>query len=118
MAYKLPLNRWTKLEDCLNEKEVTYYFPKDRNDGFMYKTGSPDGLSKFHIHSIEEVAEDDMIFRGLLAKSGNWRSGEEPNLAEYPIDQWQSMCKGMDSSTLSVVQALSDCFRKLGVSMV
>lgn len=116
MAYTLALSKWTKLEDCLKDKGVTYYFPKSRNDGFMYETGNDEGLTKFHIHSIESVVDDDMVFAGLLAKSGNWRSGEEPDLAELAIADWLSACHGMDSSTLMVVKALSECFESLGAT--
>jgi len=117
MAYRLALARWTNLDYFLGLKGVEYYFPKDRNDGFMYQRANPDGLSKFHIHSIEHVDDDDMLFTGLLAKSSNWRGGNEPDLATLPIDQWRIACAGMDSSTLFVVNALSGCFRELGATM-
>lgn len=114
MAYLMTLTHWTQLGPCLAEKGVTYYFPEGRNDGFIFKTGTPDGLSKFHVHSIEKAEGDQMVFSHLLAKSGNWRGGAEPDLAQLPIAQWMSACQGMDSATLFAVDALARCFTSLG----
>ncbi len=116
MAYKLLLSKWKLLEDCLKDKNVTYYFPEGRNDGFMYKTGNQDGLAKYHIHSIEKVDDDNMVFSKLLAKSSNWRGGEEPDLADLPTSEWARACNGMDSSVIAVVNALAECFGSLGAS--
>ncbi|HEY9131493.1 MAG TPA: hypothetical protein VIM98_07015 [Dyella sp.] len=116
MAYTLPLTQWIRLEDCLRDKGVSYFFKPSRNDGFMFQTGNGDGLTKYHIHSIEEAGEDDMIFTKLLAKSSNWRGGNEPDLATFPIDRWAAQCVGMDASVLMVVRALGECFTALGAA--
>lgn len=114
MSYSLPLAKWSRLEDCLKDKGVTYAFPEGRNDGFMYQTGNPEGPAKFHIHSIEHVDDDDMVFTKLLVKSSNWRGGQEPDLAVLPTGQWVGACSGMDSSVIAVVEALEECFNTLG----
>ena len=118
MAYTLALTQWTKLEDCLKGKGIAYVFYPGRNDGFMYQQGNPDGPSKYHIHSIEASKKEDMNFSGLLAKSSNWRGGDEPDLAQLPLKDWMAACAGMDSSTLAVVSALAQCFQQLGAVFV
>lgn len=116
MAYKMSLSKWKSLDECLKRRGVTYSFPSGRNDGFIYETGNEDGAAKFHIHSIERVDEDDMIFEKLLTKSSNWRGGAEPDLAAFPFSDWEEECSGMDSSVVIAVKALADCFKELGAT--
>lgn len=116
MAYRMTLVRWGRLEHCLDDKGVTYYFKQGagNNDALIYQTGNPEGRSKFHIHSIEASDGDDMVFEKLLAKSGNWRHGQEPDLAAAPMEEWVALCQGMDSSVVMAVDALRQCFEELG----
>jgi hypothetical protein len=110
-------DQWNKLSDCLNEQQITYYFPPSKNDGFIFKKGTEDGLEKFHIHSFEalDTGKENMVFSKLLPKSGNWRTGdEEVNLATLPTAEWVGACTGMDSSVIDAVRALAKCFTSLG----
>ena len=116
MTYKLALKKWNLLEECLKSKGVTYEFPKQTNDGFIYTTGDPDGLSKYHIHSIEKCEGDFMVFEKLLTKSSNWRDQNFPDLVNYETSEWETVCTGMNSTVLKAIAALAECFESLGAT--
>ncbi len=116
MSYEIPEVTWMKLDDCLKKQGVTYSFPEGNNNGFMYKTGDEEGPAKFHIHSIESLEGGNMVFEKLLTKSGNWRSGNEPDLANLPMSDWEGAVISMNSSTIFVVTALKNCFTILGAT--
>jgi len=113
MSYTISNLNWLQITSCLEGKGVI------DSGGFMYKEGNPEGLSKYHIHWFVKVIDDtETSVTGLLTKSGNWRGGNEPDLADMPMAQWLNACAGMDSSTIFVVQALMACFQSLGATYV
>jgi len=114
MAYRLTLTQWSKFTDQMKDKGFTCNYPTGRNDGFFYQTGNNEGLAQFHIHSVENVDGNNMVFSKLLVKSGNWRSGNEPDLATFTTDQWVAQCQDTDSSVRAVVKAVQECFVALG----
>lgn len=118
MPYRISLAKWCDLENCLRAKGVIYHFSPGRNDGFIYKQSDPDGLAKFHIHSIEHVDGDNQIFDNLLAKNSNERTGDEPDLAGMELDAWDGAVTGMNSSVKAAVRALRECLENLGASRI
>lgn len=118
MTYRMKISHWMGLSDRLDKLGIAYEFKPLRNDGFMYEKKNKDGISKFHIHSIEELDQttDEMTFTHLLPKSSNFRDGLDViNLASIDAADWHTSCSGMDSSTLKTVSALSEIFISLGL---
>jgi hypothetical protein len=98
---------------------MVYYFKKPpRMDGFMYEKSNAEGLTSYHIHSIEWVDKsgDNMAFEALLPKSSSFRTRSEPNLAQEKVDDWFVACAGMNTSTLNVVTALAAFFKMCGMT--
>lgn len=118
MPYRMRVSHWMSLSEKLQNAGMVYLFKARDNNGFIYERDTPDGLEKFHIHTIEELDQetDEMVFQCLLPKSSNSRVGQEMiDLATIDSEDWHAACHGMNSSTLRAVNALSAIFISYGL---
>lgn len=118
MTYRMKVSHWMSLSDKLRNVGMEYLFKPGNNNGFIYEKDDVEGLEKFHIHTIEELDQrtDEMVFKRLLPKSSNSRVGQEIiDLATIDSEDWHAACRGMNSSTLRAVNALSAIFISYGL---
>lgn len=114
-AYTMSPNGWMRYTDCLDDAQMEYDCPPGRNDCFIYPKGAENGLQNFHVHEFSALnLAGNMLISSLLPKSGAFRTGLEPDLANYPIDQWAGLVQNMDGSTRAAVAAIGDCLTRIG----
>jgi hypothetical protein len=84
------------------------------NEWFVYLASidEQEGRAKFHLHIFfKSDFPPDTIVK-ILPKSGNWREGNEPDLINFPYDQWLAQINGTDSSTQGATRLFLEVLRE------
>ncbi|WP_375514661.1 hypothetical protein [uncultured Nostoc sp.] len=86
-----------------------------RDDWFIYvaSVGQDEGLAKYHLHVFFNKTIPPTEIVKVLPKSGNWRDGNEPDLAKVLYDQWVAEVRDTDSRTREVTEIFLKLLRDL-----